>query len=150
MELNETIRVERPPAEVFDAWARIDRAGRHNPAIVERTKLTDGPIGAGSRFRAIDRWPGLDVAYTVEITAFHRPERIAATWSNPLSGGWDAIFEARDKATEMRFHATLHPAGTHGLALRLLWPWYRRQVRVFLETFRAGVEGRPSGTEQTR
>ncbi len=142
MELNETIRVERPPAEVFDAWARVDRATRHDPAIIERTKLTDGPIGAGSRFRAVDHWPGLDVAYTVEITAFERPERIAATWSNPLSGGWDAIFEASGGGTEVHFHATLHPGGIHGLALRLLWPWYRRRARAFLETFGASVEGR--------
>ena len=140
MELNETIRVERPPQAVFDAWARIDRATRHNPSVVERAKLTEGPIGAGTRFAAVDRWPGLDVRYTVELTVFERPERIAAIWSNPLSGGWDAIFEPRGDGTEMRFHATLQPAGVHGLALRLLWPWYRRQVRVFLETFRDSVE----------
>ena len=140
MELNETIRVERPRAEVFDAWARIDRAGRHNPAVIERTKLTEGPISKGSRFRAVDRWPGFDVRYTVELTAFLRPERVAATWSDPLSGGWDAIFEERDGGTELRFHATLHPSGPAGLALRLLWPWYRRQARRFLETFRDSVE----------
>jgi len=147
MELNETIQVERAPADVFDAWARIDRAGRHSPAIIERTKLTDGAIGPGSRFRAIDRWPGLDVAYTVEITAFRRPERIAATWSNPLSGGWDAIFEPRGEGTEMRFHCTLHPSGLHALVLRLLWPWYRRQARVFLEAFRADLERDPGGRD---
>ena len=42
----------------------------------------------------------------------------------------------------MHFHATLHPGGIHGLAIRLLWPWYRRRARVFLETFGASVEGR--------
>ena len=78
--------------------------------------------------------------YTVELTVFERPERIAATWSNPLSGGWDAIFEPHGRGTELRFHATLHPSGIHGLALRLLWPWYRRQVRRFLESFRQRVE----------
>ena len=140
MELNETITVARPPAVVFEAWSRVDRAARYSPAVVERTKLTEGPIGRGSRFRAVDRWPGLDVSYTVELTVFQAPERVAATWSNPLSGGWDAIFEPRDGGTEMRFHATLHPSGIHGLALRLLWPWYRRQVRRFLEDFRASVE----------
>ena len=98
MELNETVRVERPPQDVFDAWVRIDRATRHSPAVVERTKLTEGPIGKGMRFRAVDRWPGMDVGYTVEVTVFDRPERIAAIWSDPLSGGWDAIFEERGGA----------------------------------------------------
>jgi uncharacterized protein YndB with AHSA1/START domain len=140
MELSETLLVARAPAQVFDAWARIDRATRHDSAVLERTKLTEGPIGKGTRFRARDRWPGLDVRYTVELTVFERPDRIAATWSNPLSGGWDAIFEPRDGATELRFHATLQPSGIHGLALRLLWPWYRRKVRRFLESFRRSVE----------
>jgi uncharacterized protein YndB with AHSA1/START domain len=139
MELNETIYIERAPIEVFDAWARIDRAARHDPAAIERTKLTDGAVGPGSRFRAVDRWPGLDVSYTVEITAFHRPERIAATWSNPLSGGWDTIFEPRGEGTELRFHGTLHPSGMHGFVLRLLWPWYRRQARAFLDAFGADL-----------
>jgi uncharacterized protein YndB with AHSA1/START domain len=140
VELNETIRIERSPPDVFEAWARIDRAGRHHPAIIERTKLTAGAIGVGSRFRAVDHWPGLDVAYTVEITAFERPDRIAATWSNPISGGWDAIFDPLSGGTAMRFHATLHPSGLHGLALRALWPWYERQVRAFLDDFRASLE----------
>ncbi len=150
MELNETVRVERPPDDVFDAWARIDRATRHSPAVVERTKLTEGPIGKGTRFRAVDRWPGMDVGYTVEVTVFDRPERIAAIWSDPLSGGWDAIFEERGGGTEMRFHATLHPAGIHGLALRLSWPWYRRQVREFLESFRETVQGHPAPGDWSR
>ena len=147
MELNETILIERAPAEVFEAWARIDRAASLSPAIVERTKLTEGAIGKGTRFTAVDRWPGLDVRYTVELTVYERPERMAAIWSDPLSGGWDAIIEQRGGGTEMRFHATLHPAGLHGLALRLLWPWYRRQVRAFLESFRESVEGRSAAAD---
>lgn len=142
MELTETIRVARPAEEVFDAWARIDRASRYNPAVVERRKLTDGAVGKGSRFRAVDRWPGRDVTYYVEITAYERPERIAATWSDPISGGWDAIFQRVGEGTEMRLHATLNPSGLTGSMIRLLMPWYRRQARAFLETFRDELEGR--------
>jgi uncharacterized protein YndB with AHSA1/START domain len=103
VELNEFVRVRRPATVVFEAWSSIERAARYSAAVVERTKLTDGPVGRGTRFRAVDRWPGRLVTYTVEITAFERPGRIAATWSNPLSGGWDAIFEPLDDGTELRF-----------------------------------------------
>ena len=139
MELTESIRIERPPADVFDAWARIDRAARHDPAVLERRELSHGAIGKGSRFAAVDRWPGRDVSYVVEITAYERPERIAATWSDPMSGGWDAIFEAVGGATEMRFHATLDPSGLTGLLLRIMVPWYRRHVRALLESFAEGL-----------
>ena len=143
MELNETVLIERPPEIVFEAWSHIESAGRHSPAVIERTRLTEGPVARGTRFRAVDQWPLRTVAYTVEITAFERPERIAATWSNPLSGGWDAIFEPRGEGTELRFHATVNPAGLGGLPLRLLLPWYRRQVRAFLVSFRQQLEAEP-------
>ena len=140
MELNEIVHVRRPVTAVFEAWSHIESAGRHSPAVVERTKLTEGPVARGTRFRAVDRWPGRLVSYTVEITAFERPERIAATWSDPLSGGWDALFEPREGGTELRFHATVNPSGLGGLPLRLLLPWYRRQVRAFLQAFRESLE----------
>jgi uncharacterized protein YndB with AHSA1/START domain len=143
VELHETILIGRSRETVFDAWARIDRAGRHHPAVVARKRLTDGSVGAGTRYRAVDRWPLREVAYTVEITAFERPGRIAATWSNPLSGGWDAIFEPHGERTEMRFHATVNPTGLDGLPLRLFLPWYRRQVRAFLDSFRRQLEAEP-------
>jgi uncharacterized protein YndB with AHSA1/START domain len=145
VELTETLHIARPTADVFKAWSRVDRAGQHNPAVVERRKLTEGAIGKGSRFRAVDAWPGRDVTYYVEITAFERPQRIAATWSEPMSGGWDAIFEASGGGTEVRFHATLNPSGLSGLMIRLLMPWYRRQVRAFLEAFRDELEGGSAG-----
>lgn len=140
MELNEVVHVRRPVSAVFEAWSRSEWAALHGPAAVERTKLTDGPAGRGTRYRAVDRWPGRLVTYTVEITAFERPERVAATWSNPLSGGWDAIFEPRGDSTELRFHATINPSGFAGLPLRLLLPWYRRQIGAFLEAFRDSLE----------
>ncbi len=125
VELNETITIGRPPQAVFDAWARVDLAAQHHPAVLEHTPLTAGPIGVGTRFGAVDHWPGRDVRYTVEITAFVRPERIAAVWSDPLSGGWDAIFEPVPGGTELRFHATANPSGVRNLPLRLLLRWYR-------------------------
>ena len=140
MELNEVVQIRRPAVAVFEAWSDIERTAGYSAAAVERTRLTDGPVGRGTRVRAVDRWPGRLVTYTVEITAFERPGRIAATWSNPLSGGWDAIFEPLDDGTELRFHATVNPSGLGGLPLRLLLPWYRREVHAFLQAFRAGVE----------
>ncbi len=143
MELSGHIRIERPRDEVFAAWASLDRAPEYAAAVVARRKLTPGAVGKGTRFQAADRWPGRTVFFSVEITAFEPPGRIAATWSEPLSGGWDAIFEAVDEAgrtTQMHFHATLAPSGLLGLLLPRLRPWVHRQTRGFLREFKAWVE----------
>lgn len=145
MELSEHIRIERPRDEVFAAWASLDRAPEYAAAVVERRKLTPGPIGKGTRFQAADRWPGRTVAFSVEITAFEPPERIAATWSDPMSGGWDAIFEEVDGGTEMHFHATFSPSGLLGLLMPLLRPWVHRQTRVLLRDFKVWLESGQAG-----
>ena len=147
MELKESVLIGRPVEEVFEAWAQVDRASHWDPASIDRHQLGDGAVGKGSRFRAVDRWPLGEVEYTIEITAFERPERIAATWSDPMSGGWDAIFEQHGEATEMRYHATLSPSGLTGLWMRLLKPWYRRQVHAFLESFRDDLGREPTSDD---
>jgi uncharacterized protein YndB with AHSA1/START domain len=140
VQLSEVIRIERPIEEVFDAWAALDRAVEYRPGALERRLLGASPVAKGSRLIAVDRWPGIDVHYRTEVTAFERPGRIAATWSEPLSGGWDAIFEWHAGATELRLETALSPSGLVGLEMALLRPWYRRRERASLEAFRTWLE----------
>ena len=140
MELTETISVKAPASEVFDAWAQLERAHEYADAVVERRRLDGGPVGVGARYHAVDRWPGGDVTFTVRITAYERPLRIAATWSDPVGGGWDAIFIETGDATEFTFAWTLQPTGLRGLVLPLLRPLVRREARRFLAGFREWIE----------
>lgn len=139
MRFSEVIHV-RPPIEVVvDAWARQDRAAEYAPGVLQRRVVGDGPIGRESRIAAIDRWPGFEVSYDIEIAVLER-HRVAAILSEPLSGGWDAIFDVVDGRTEMRLEGTLNPGGALGLALPLLQPWLRRRWRATLAGFAEWVE----------
>jgi len=70
MRLTATTRVDRSVNEVFALWADLTRSPEYSAASVERRKLTDGPVGVGTRYHAVDRWPGRTVQFTVEVTAF--------------------------------------------------------------------------------
>lgn len=140
MELSERIRTERPRAEVFAAWSCLDRAHEYPGVVSERRRPTRGPIGVRSRFRAVDRWPGRTVESIIEISAYQPPERIAGTWSDPILGGWDAIFEEVEGGTELHLHATLAPSGARSLLLPLLRPWIGRQTRRSMRAFKACIE----------
>jgi len=50
--------VRRPVGEVFGAWADLERAPEWAAPVLERRKLTDGPVGPGTRLLARDRFPG--------------------------------------------------------------------------------------------
>lgn len=147
MKLSARTHVNRSPEELFALWADLERSTEYSAATVERRKLTPGPIGVGTRYHAIDRWPGRTVAFTVEITAYEPPRRMAASWSGPMAGGWDVSFRALDGGTEVEFTPVMEPSGVIGLLAPLMRPWAARQLRRFMIDFRrwAEVQPRPAG-----
>lgn len=140
MEISEHTRIERPREEVFEAWVSMDRAHEYVAGVITRRKMTPGPIGKGTRFQAADRWPGRTVVFEVEVSAYDPPERIAAIWSDPMAGGWDAIFEDVGDSTELHLHTTIAPSSLFGLFMPLLRPWFRRRLRETLRDFKEWVE----------
>ena len=58
--LSKTIDAE--PAEVFDRITDLHNAAERIEAITHLEVLTEGPIGAGTRFRETPRGPGCPVS----------------------------------------------------------------------------------------
>jgi uncharacterized protein YndB with AHSA1/START domain len=140
MEVTGTTHVNRPVKEVFRAWAALERSPEYSAAVLERRRVTQGPVGLGTRYHAVDRWPGRTVEFTVEITDYDPPRRIAATWTEPMEGGWEARFTAVGDGTDVAFRSLIRPSGLMGLASPLLRLWARRQLRTFLTSFKEWVE----------
>jgi hypothetical protein len=63
--------IEAPPAEVFDFVA--DERNIYDPRIRHAEKISQGPIGVGTRFRTESRSAGRSVAMIVEVTTYERP-----------------------------------------------------------------------------
>jgi hypothetical protein len=143
VELTEVIRIDRPIKQVVDAWVRLDCAAQYAPGVIERQVIGGGVIDKGTRVAAVDRWPGFDVTYRIELTAVEQPDRVAATLSEPLSGGWDAIFDDSDGPTELRLEITLSPTGALRLAMPLLRPWVRRRWHETVVGFGRWLEAGP-------
>lgn len=137
MRLSARTHLDRPPDEVFALWADLERSPEYSAASIERRKLTDGPVGVGTRYHAVDRWPGRTVAFTVEVTSYEPPRRISVSWSEPMAGGWDADFEPSDGGTTLRFTTRMEPSGAMGLLAPLMRPWAAWQLRRFMADFRS-------------
>jgi uncharacterized protein YndB with AHSA1/START domain len=63
-------------ADVFDTVADERNEPRYNPRIVRAEMLTDGPVGAGSRFVAEPQGMGARGQMTLEIVEYQRPHRL--------------------------------------------------------------------------
>jgi hypothetical protein len=80
--VNEWIEIEVPVAQT-DAFTYVaenyfENHHRWNPAIIELTKLTDGPVGVGTRGRETRRFVVKQPA-DFEVTAYDPPHHFAFT-----------------------------------------------------------------------
>ena len=140
MRLADSVAVSAPVETVFDAWAALERSPEHQKPTIERTRLTDWPLGVGTRYLAVDRFPGRTVSFEIEITAYQRPTLIAARWEEPMNGSWTARFSEVGARTRMEFETTIEPTGLLGLLEPLMRPWGRRTLSSGLDSFRTWVE----------
>src|SRR6186997_93710 len=68
--IENTIEIARTPEDVFDYLSNMANEVRWNPDCLSMEKLTDGPVGVGTRFRAKGKQGA--VIFT-ELTAYGRP-----------------------------------------------------------------------------
>jgi hypothetical protein len=73
-----SLNIARPVEEVFDFVADQRNEVRYNPAMTDSIKITDGPIGVGTRFNATIVRRGKPLAVIVEYTGFDRPHLLAS------------------------------------------------------------------------
>jgi len=71
-----SITIDAPVEEVFDLVADERNEPRYNPRILRAEKVTEGPVGKGSRFVAEPRSVGVKGAMTMEVLDYERPHRL--------------------------------------------------------------------------
>jgi uncharacterized protein YndB with AHSA1/START domain len=113
------IVINRPVEEVFDFVADERNEPRYNPRLLRVEKLSPGPVGLGSRFRAEMRTRPRPMEMTTEFTGYERPRRLASTTRmSRMDIRGTLSFDPVPGGTRMRWSWELEP---HGL-LKLMTP----------------------------
>jgi hypothetical protein len=111
--------IHRPVHEVFDFVADECNEPRYNPRICRAEKLSPGPIGRGTWFRAEAVTLGRTTGMTIEYTAYERPRRLASSIHMPAADIIGTLrFDPVPDGTRMSWSWDMRP---HGL-YRLLTP----------------------------
>ena len=58
MKVHDSVMIAVPIEDVFDAWTDVEKYPEWVAPVLERRKLSDGPVGVGTKFAAKDRWQG--------------------------------------------------------------------------------------------
>jgi uncharacterized protein YndB with AHSA1/START domain len=130
--------IRRPPEEVFEFCSDLRSELRWNPKVKYIEKLTDGPVGVGTRYRA--RWANSG-STAVEVVAFDRPRSWETTARARGMGIWfrgtvtDAPHGARYTAD-----LTLRPMGLAWLVAPVALLAMRRQDQQHMHRIREALE----------
>jgi uncharacterized protein YndB with AHSA1/START domain len=133
--------IRRPAEDVFDFCSDLRSELRWNPKAKYVEKLTDGPVGVGTRYRA--QWANSGPT-AVEVVQFDRP-RSWATHTNARGMGIRFQGTVSDAAPGARYTAylELQPRRLARLVAPLaLWAM-RRQDQKNMRRIRQALESTP-------
>ena len=139
--IENSVVIERPIDEVFDFAADMRNELKWNPDVESMEKVTEGPVGLGTRFNA--KWH-TSPPLTTECTHFDRPRSFSYHNGGPIEVELKITLEPTPRGTSLtsRFGAT-----PHGF-FRLIFPVFliilRRQEKANLVNLKRVLETQPA------
>ena len=135
--IRNSVVIQCRPAEAFDYLSDPRAELEWNPKCQVMEKLTEGPVGMGTTYRA--KWKGSPYV-ELEMVAFERPH----TWTMHNGGAIEVTFTATvEGVTEGTRLSVEFVSRPHGL-FRLVYPVFvlalRRDVRRNLDHNRDALE----------
>jgi hypothetical protein len=129
--------IRRSPEAVFDFIVDMRNELRWNPDCRHMEKITDGPVGAGTRFLAKWRMSGL---IEVECVRADRPHHVTFLNGGPVEVRLDIHLVAEDSGTRLHANFDAIPRGF----MRPLFPLFslvlRRQERENMRNLQHALE----------
>ena len=120
--IENSVQIERSPEEVFDYLVDLRNELEWNPDVESMKKLTDGPIGVGTKFLA--KWKQSKLL-EVECIRFEHPYRWAYSNGGPLTVVFDITLTPQGNATLLVSRFDVRPRGL----MQLFFPIILRQLK---------------------
>ena len=121
--------INRPVDQVFEYVTHMENNPEWEPAVLEVTKTSEGPIAVGTVFRQGVRAMGKQGVVNLEITEYEPNERFGFRALNPFGpiqprSWW--TFEQADEETKITFVADPNPRGLFKIMSPLISWWATR------------------------
>ena len=140
--IENSVRIERPPEDVFDSISDPRSELEWNPKVRIMEKLTQGPIAPGTRFRA--KWSKSPVI-ELEILRFDRPRGWAYRNGGAIAVDLDISLEPLDdgQATQLRSRVDATAHGPMRVVFPLIIGSLRREEARNMRLIKERIESAP-------
>jgi hypothetical protein len=141
------IVIDRPVDVVFDYVADQSNEPQYNSRMVRAEKISPGPVGKGTRFRAAAASMGRTAEMLIECTGYDRPTRLAsATTMHQADISYTLTFEPAASGTRMRWSGQVRPKGAFKLLGPLITWLGRHQEQRIWANLKQHLEATPAQT----
>ncbi len=135
------IQIDRALENVYAYATNVDNMTQWLGAVVEAERLTDGPLGVGTRIRAVGKMLGRRMDSVAEVTALEPNARFAfKIASGPFTSHNSDAFESVAGGTKVTDTVEIELGGILGLADSLMGRMMRRQFEANLAALKARLE----------
>jgi carbon monoxide dehydrogenase subunit G len=138
----ETLEVERPLDDVFAFIGDFANTRDWDPGVSDASKITEGPIGVGTRYLLDVVFGGRTLPMTYEVTVWDPPNRVVLRGEGSTVTAVDDIrFEATEAGTRIRYSADLRLKGLFRFAEPFLKGRFDETIRKAMAGMKAALEG---------
>ncbi len=120
--IENSVQIDRSLGEVFDYLVDLRNELEWNPDVQSMAKITDDPIGVGTKFLA--KWKQSKLI-EVECIRFERPYRWAYSNGGPLTVVFDITLTPQGNATLLASRFDVRPRGL----MQLFFPIVLQQLK---------------------
>jgi uncharacterized protein YndB with AHSA1/START domain len=137
--IENSVEIGRPPGEVFDYLADPRNELEWNPKVEVMEKITDGPLGVGTQFRA--KWTKSKLV-TMECKKFDRPNGWVYVNDGPVTVELDITLSPSGAGTTLTSRFDARPHGAFRLIFPIFLVMMRREEARNMQLLKQAVEAR--------
>jgi len=138
-----SILFHRPVQEVFDYLSDFQNGPQWQSGLQSIGRITEDPIGVGTRFTSVRKAMGRRMESGIEFTAFELNKKFAIksySGSSPFKQTF--LFEKEGEGTRVNTTFELELGGLMNLAEPLVAPRVRREMNADFDTLKEIIESR--------
>jgi uncharacterized membrane protein len=140
LKIESTIVINRPVEEVFAVLSNLENSPKWSSAFLEVTKTSEGSIGVGTTWRAVQKAFGQRLESEVEVTEYEPNRMWTQKGKSPFPVHVQATFESVDSGTRVNLRLEGEPGGFFKLAAPVVASMAKRQAEADLANLKDFME----------